>query len=66
MEFVIDRLEGDIAIVELGDGKMAELPKVILPDGAKEGDTIKVIIDSEKTSRIKKDIENLMKEVWED
>ena len=66
MEFVIDRFEGDFAIVELTDGKTVELPKVVLPDGAKEGDTVKVIIDADKTAQSKKEIENLMNDVWED
>ncbi len=66
MEFVIDRFEGEFAIFELPDGKIVELPKVILPDGAKEGDIVKVIIDKNETKKSQKEIKELMVDVWED
>ena len=66
MEFVIDRFEGEFAVVELADGKIAELPKALLPIGAKEGDTVKIFVDEYKTIKREKEIKELMDDVWED
>ena len=40
MRIVIDRFEGDIAVVELG-GKMINAPRELFPK-AKEGDTVEI------------------------
>jgi hypothetical protein len=39
---VIDRWEGDLAVVELDDGRVVELPGWLLPTGAREGDVVMV------------------------
>ena len=44
MEIIIDRFEGEYAVVEITKGKMVNMPKVLVPD-AKEGDVIKIIVD---------------------
>ena len=36
MKLIIDRFEGDFAVVELPNGKMIDCPKALLPDDAKE------------------------------
>lgn len=41
---VIDRFEGDVAVVELESGDMLGLPRWLLPPGAAEGDVIEVCI----------------------
>lgn len=40
MKVIIDRIEGDFAVVESGD-KMYNIPCALLPD-AKEGDTVEI------------------------
>jgi hypothetical protein len=35
---VIDRFEGDLAVVEVDGGPTLDLPRWLLPEGAKEGD----------------------------
>lgn len=47
MRFTVDRFENDIAVVELENGEMLNLPAVILED-AHEGDTI--VLNVEKKS----------------
>ena len=42
MRIIIDRFEGDIAVVELGD-KMLNAPRELFPK-AKEGDTVEIRI----------------------
>lgn len=65
MKVIIDRFEGDYAVVELEVGKCVNIPKILIPD-AKEGDVIKIIIDRETTEERKKQIQELVNNVFED
>lgn len=56
MKFTIDRFEGNIAIIELEDGRIISIPKDILPIDAKEGDIISTIIEKDETEKRKKRI----------
>jgi hypothetical protein len=62
---VIDRFEGEYAVVELPNRVMINIPKVVLPDEAVEGDIIEIRIDREETKNQKAQIKGLMKELWE-
>lgn len=67
---IIDRFEGEYAIIEF-DGKSEDVLKSELPVKAKSGDTLifedgNVIIDKEDTTARKKEIKNLMDELFED
>jgi hypothetical protein len=64
MKVIIDRFEAEYAVVELPDRSMATLAKVLLP-GAAEGDVVEISIDKDATSKRKKRIEDLSREVWE-
>ena len=44
MEVIVDRFEGDYAVVEIAIGKCVNIPRVLVPD-AKEGDIIKIEIE---------------------
>ena len=59
MELVIDRFEGDYAILELSLGRFVEIPRELVPD-AKEGDIVKIIVDKDSTKRRKKEISDLV------
>ncbi len=65
--FVIDRFEGDWAIIEFNQ-KIFNIPKVVLPPGVREGDviTINISIDKETTDKRKRDIKELADELFED
>ncbi|MDI3545153.1 MAG: hypothetical protein PWP68_570 [Rikenellaceae bacterium] len=70
MKGVIDRFEGDYAVVELEDGKMKDIKKSLFPDNAKEGDVIiinekGIKIDIEETHKRKEEINSLMDELFE-
>lgn len=65
MKVIIDRFEGEYAVVEIDVGKYANVPKVLLPN-AKEGDIVKIEIDKEVTEERKKYIQKLMNNVFED
>jgi hypothetical protein len=41
---IIDRFEGQYAVVELSTRQMVDVPRIIVPKDAKEGSTIKVVL----------------------
>jgi hypothetical protein len=64
MKVIIDRFEAEYAVVELPDRSTATLAKVLLP-GAREGDVVEIAVDKAATSKRKRRIEDLSREVWE-
>ncbi|NLY44259.1 MAG: DUF3006 domain-containing protein [Clostridiaceae bacterium] len=64
MKVIIDRFEGEYAVVELEDKTMVNLPKVLVP-GARDGDVIRIEIDVEETKKRKNQIEQLIDKMWE-
>lgn len=66
MKYTIDRFEGNYAVVELENQKFANIPRLAIPNEAKEGDVIIVQIDKETTSQRKRQIQKLMDDVWAD
>lgn len=66
MKVIIDRFEGDFAVVELPDKTMVNMLKTLLPSEAKEGDVISITVDKEETKSRRAHIEKLMNDVWED
>jgi len=60
--YIIDRFEGDWAIVETGNRTTFNLPRGVLSADLKEGDVIniKVSIDSEATSQRSKKAKSLL------
>ena len=61
---IIDRFEGDMAIIECED-KMIEIPVKYLPATAKECDVLKLVIDKEKTDERKERIQKLADSLFE-
>jgi len=67
---VIDRFEGDFVSVEV-NGETIDYPKSIFPKNAEVGDVVyikenTVTIHKDETIKLRKEIEDLMKELWED
>jgi hypothetical protein len=62
---VIDRIEGDFTVVELPDRTMIDVPRVVFPDEAVEGDIIEIRIDRDEAKNQEVQIKGLMDEVWE-
>ena len=57
MHVIVERFEGEYAIVELPDGSLVSVPKVIFED-AKEGDVVEIIVNQQVTDTKKSDIIN--------
>lgn len=64
MDVIVDRIEGDYAVVEIEKGNMSKLPLEFVPN-VKEGDIVTIIINKDKTKDRKKTIEELMDSVFE-
>lgn len=64
MRFIIDRFEEEFAIVQSIEGNMINIPKDIVPAGAKEGDVIVVSLDKDESEereiRIKEKFNRLL------
>ncbi|OQB14776.1 MAG: hypothetical protein BWY15_00928 [Firmicutes bacterium ADurb.Bin193] len=65
MKVIIDRFEGDFAVVELPDKTTVNMPRVLVP-GAGEGDVITIEREKACTDERRKKISALMDEVWND
>lgn len=64
MQIIIDRIEGEYAVVEIENGKLINVPKELFPN-AKEGDIINISINNEETNKRKENIEKIMNDVFE-
>ena len=67
---IIDRFEGNIAVVEI-EGVTKDFNKDIFPKNATTGDVVEIEGDSvtvlkDDTEKLRKEIEELMNDVWED
>lgn len=63
MKSVIDRFEGDYAVVLFGDEEIkVDIPKKLLPEGVREGSWLKVSfeLDEEGTQKHKDKIKDLL------
>lgn len=65
MNVIIDRFEGEYAIVEINKNKFVNIPKILVPN-AKENDIISIEIKKNETKKRKKNIQKLMENVFKD
>lgn len=65
MKVILDRFEGEFAILELDVGEVVSVPKILVGN-AIEGDVINISIDKEETSKRIKKVENLINDVFKD
>lgn len=66
MKFIVDRFEGNFAVVELSDGQMVNCPKILLPDDAKEGSILNINVDNVETNRKLQENTNRMNRLFKD
>ena len=63
---IIDRIEGDKAILELQDGTFEPISCKLLPKEAKEGDLVIITVAKEQTEQRRCKIEKKMKGLFRD
>ena len=68
---IIDRFEGDMAVLEMPDGAMRTLPRASLPQGARAGDALRldeagnpIALDPEETRRRQAEVRALMDKLF--
>jgi hypothetical protein len=64
MRFIIDRFEGEFAVVELDDKTMVDIPRVALPAEAMEGDIINITIKEDETQEKRKKMKDKLNELF--
>lgn len=65
MKVIVDRIEKDCLVLETEVGTTLNVPKKLIPE-AKEGDIIKIEIDKNETENRKKEITDLMNQIFEE
>lgn len=65
MQIIVDRIEDEYLVVELENGSMLDIPKELVPD-AKEGDIIDIYVNEQATNERKKEVKNLMSDLFLD
>ena len=63
MSFIIDRFEGEFAVVE-AIGKAYNIPKDLLPSDAKEGSVIEISVNEAETDKRFKEAKSLLKSLF--
>lgn len=65
MQVIIDRFEGDFAVVELDKNVFIDVDRRILPK-CSEGDVIDILVNKDETSKRKAKIKSLTDKLFED
>ena len=65
MILIIDRFEGNFAVVELENKEYVNIPKSAIPMEAKEGDIISVIIEQEETEKRRLEIKKRFSKLFD-
>ncbi len=60
MKVTVDRIESRYAVVALEDDTLANLPIMLLPEGAKEGSIIEIVCSDNDTQNRKNEIQQKM------
>ena len=66
MKLIIDRFEGDFAVVELPSGQMLDCPKALLPANAKEGSILNITVDEDSTNEKLQKVTERMNKLFRD
>lgn len=63
---ILDRMEGDMAVLELDNGALVQVPAELLPAGAKEGDCLRLVVDTDATEERRQRIKEKMNRLFRD
>ena len=64
MRLIIDRFENGMAIVELEDGSIAEMPRICLPDDALQGSIVEIKTLCEETRKRRAEMRSKMSSLF--
>ena len=66
MRVIVDRFEGNIAVIELENGQMIDCPKALLPANAKESSILNITVDEVATNDKLQTVTERMKRLFND
>lgn len=66
MKLIIDRFEGNFAVIELPNGQMIDCPKALFPNNAKEGSILNISVDETATNDKLKKVTERMNKLFKD
>lgn len=64
MKIIVDRFEGEKAVLELPTGEFVDVVKRLLPQNAKEGSVISIICDEEATEERREAARKKMNDIF--
>ena len=69
MRYIVDRIEGDVAVLERDDLELVDVPLTELPEGVRQHDCLEVEdgawrIDRDRTAERKRRIEEKMRRLF--
>ena len=65
LKIIIDRFEGEFAVVELEDKTFIDMPVGLVPEGAKEGDILEIQINHEESKVSKEEKDKKWLGLWD-
>lgn len=65
MNVIIDRFEGDFAVLELEDKAFVSMPRRLVPPEAGEGTVLNIEINRQETEKRARAIRALKKRLWD-
>ncbi|WP_324823657.1 DUF3006 domain-containing protein [Sinanaerobacter sp. ZZT-01] len=64
MKVIIDRFEGEYAVVELEDGTIVNMLKTLIPENAKEGSIITISCNENETENRQENMKKKMNSIF--
>jgi hypothetical protein len=64
MRIIVDRFEGEFAVVELENRQFLHIPRRLLPGGAAEGTVLDILMNERETRERNERISKRMEELW--
>lgn len=64
MKIIVDKIEENIATVEMPNGDIINVPSILL-DGASEGDIVEITVCKDETVKRKIEIEDIINRLFE-
>lgn len=64
MKLIIDRFENEYAVVEMEDGTLQDIPKIFVPQNAKEGSIINITVDETETNHRREEMKSKMNSIF--
>ena len=65
MKFIIDRIENDLAVIELDNEEIITIPKKILKSGCQDGDIYEIKFLKDETIKRRKKMKKMLDSIFD-